>query len=210
MQSLMKAFPSKTLALILSMSGLLLVNGQAQAQMYKWVGPNGKVVYSDTPPPANAKKLASKNFETNSSVSTANLPPELAAVVSKNPVVLYTAPNCGACNEGRNLLRQAGIPFIEKTVKTNEDVDKLMQVSGDTALPYMQINQSKFKGLESNEWRAALTAAGYPETSKLPKDYRYPDPEPAAPPVPGEKKNPDAKPQEAPKPKSTSSNGIRF
>lgn len=210
MQTLFKAKTTTRLSIAMSLSCLFLVCNLAQAQMYKWVGPNGKIVYSDTPPPANAKKLASKNFEASSNVSTANLPPELATVVSKNPVVLYTAPNCAACNEGRNLLRQAGVPFTEKTVKTNEDVDKLMQVSGDTALPYMQINKSKFKGLESNEWRSALKAAGYPETSVLPKDYRYSDPEPAAPQVPGEKKNADAKPQEAPKPKSTSSNGIRF
>ena len=95
--------------------------------------------------------------------------------MSKNPVTLYTAPSCNACNEGRNLLKQAGIPFNEKNrKKTNEDVSKLSQVSGDTSLPLLIINRSKFKGLDSTEWRNALSAAGYPETNKLPKTIVIP------------------------------------
>lgn len=210
MQKSLNVTTSLSLALAINLLGLALISKDAQAQMYKWVGPNGKIVYSDTPPPANAKKLGSKSLESSNSLSTSNLPPELAAAINKNPVTLYTAPNCGACNEGKNLLKQAGIPFTEKTIKTNDDVDKLKQVSGDTTLPFLQINKSKFKGLDSNEWRSALTAAGYPETNMLPKDYRYPEPEPAAPQVATENKNSDVKPQEAPKPKSTSPTGIRF
>lgn len=180
------------------------------AQAYKWVDANGKTVYSDTPPPANAKKVTSKTFDTGSTLSTANLPSDLAAAVKKNPVTLYTAPNCGACNEGRGLLKQAGIPFTEKTVKTNADVDKLNQVSGDTSLPLMLINTSKFKGLDIVEWKAALAAAGYPETNKLPKDYRYPEPEPAAPQVASDNKATETKAPEPLKPKTSSPTGIRF
>ncbi len=210
MQKLFDVKPGTCLQIMLGLLTPLLLSAHAHAQVYKWVGPNGKVVYSDTPPPANAKKLASKNIESSSSVSTANFPPDLAAAVNKNPVILYTAPNCGACNEGRNLLKQAGIPFVEKTVKTNEDVSKLNQVSGDTALPFMQISKAKFKGLDAVEWRAALNAAGYPETNKLPKDFKYPDPEPAAPPTLNENKQVETSTPELPKPKSSSASGIRF
>ncbi|TXI89556.1 MAG: glutaredoxin family protein [Burkholderiaceae bacterium] len=203
---------SRSLNALLCLIGVSasLVTGYANAQAYKWVDANGKTVYSDTPPPPSVKKVTTKNFDTGSNVSTANLPPELAAAVTKNPVTLYTAPNCGACNEGRNLLKQAGIPFTEKTVKSNADVEKLSQVSGDTSLPLMIINKSKFKGLDSTEWRNALNAAGYPDTNKLPKDYRYPEPEPAAPPVAGENKTTDNKAAEQAKPKTTSPTGIRF
>ncbi|WMW82135.1 glutaredoxin family protein [Undibacterium cyanobacteriorum] len=189
-------------------AGLLTSNAFAQA--YKWIDANGKTVYSDTPPPPSAKKVATKSFDTGSSINTANFPSDLAAAVSKNPVTLYTAPNCGACNEGRSLLKQAGIPFTEKTVKTNDDVNKLSQVSGDTSLPLLIISRSKFKGLDAVEWKTALAAAGYPETNKLPKDYRYPEPEPAAPPVVNENKAADTKAAEPLKPKSSSASGIRF
>jgi hypothetical protein len=36
---------------------LMLLAVQAQAQLYKSVGPDGKITYSDTPPQANQKLL---------------------------------------------------------------------------------------------------------------------------------------------------------
>ena len=181
----------------------------AQAQMYKWIGADGKTVYSDTPPPANAKKLGTKALDSVANISNVKLPDTLAAAVAKNPVTFYSAPNCGACNEARTMLKQSGIPFFEKTITTTEDVNKLKQVSGDTQLPFMLINRTKFSGYESQEWRAGLSAAGYPETNILPKDYRYPDPEPAAPP-PVTNAPQDDTPKLVPRAKSSSPTGIRF
>lgn len=88
------------------------------------------------------KKLGTKVLDNSANISNVKLPNELAAAVAKNPVTFYSAPNCGACNEARNMLKQNGIPFIEKTVKSSEDVDKLKQVSGDTQLPFMLINKN--------------------------------------------------------------------
>lgn len=200
---------TKTLASFILISTLFLMS-PVHAQMYKWVGANGKIVYSDTPPPANAKKLNSKSIETGSSLSSANLPPELQAAVSKNPVTLYSAPSCAACNDGRTMLKQNGIPFIEKTVKTNEDIDRLKQVSGDTQLPVIFVNKSKFFGFDATEWRAALTAGGYPESSALPKDYRYPEPQSISPAPVNANKDDATKPSETVKPRTASPTGIRF
>ena len=198
--------------LCISAAAMLSLTQHASAQMYKWIGANGKIVYSDTPPPANAKKLGTKAMENNANVSNVRLPFELAAAVAKNPVTFYSAANCNICNEARNMLKQNGIPFAEKTIKSQEDIDKLKQVSGETQIPLMLINKSKFSGFETTEWRTALSAAGYPETSLLPKEYRYPDPEPAAPaPAPASGSKPvDTTPKEVPRPKSTSATGIRF
>lgn len=197
--------------LIVSFTAMLGLSQNASAQMYKWVGANGKIVYSDTPPPANAKKLGTKALENNANASNVRLPYELAAAVAKNPVTFYSTPNCGACNEARNMLKQNGIPFAEKTIKSQEDIDKLKQISSDALIPLMLINKSKFSGFETTEWRKALSAAGYPETSMLPKDYRYPEPEPAAPVVASAPTKPtDTTPKEVPRPKSTSAAGIRF
>ncbi|WP_395004828.1 DUF4124 domain-containing protein [Undibacterium sp.] len=189
---------------------LFALNPVAHSQMHKWVDANGKVVYSDTPPPPNAKKLGSKAMDNAPRVSNVRLPLELAAAVAKNPVTLYTAKNCAACNEARNLLKQNGIPFLEKTVESRSDIDKLKQVSGDTSIPFLLINTTKLSGFHSIDWRAALSSAGYPETNMLPKEYRYPEPEPAAPPVVDASKPIDNTPKEAPRPKSTSPTGIRF
>ncbi len=187
-----------------------LLGSNALAQMYKWVGANGKIVYSDTPPPANAKKLASKSMEASSSLSSIKFPPELQAAVSKNPVTFYSTSSCDACNAARAMLKQNGIPFLEKTIKTNEDIERLKQVTGDTQLPLIFVNKAKFLGFDATEWRTALTAGGYPETSILPKEYRYPEPQSISPaPVNGNKEE-AAKPSDTVKPRTASPTGIRF
>jgi glutaredoxin len=189
--------------------------GNAEAQLYKWVGADGKVTYSDTPPPTSAKQLNTKASNSGGS-SSAPLPFELAAAVTKNPVTLYTFAECTPCNDGRALLKKRGVPFTEKTIKTSEDSARLKQISAQEQLPLLIISNSKFTGFDNQQWEQALSQAGYPETSRLPKDYVYPTPEPAAPlaePKPDEVKKdvipnkPVPKPQP---PKKANDAGIRF
>jgi glutaredoxin len=198
---------------IFALVSLASITSLAQAQTYKWIGPNGKMVYSDTPPPANAKKLISKSMDGAGQPSNVKLPPDLEVAVRKNPVTFYATVSstpCAACNEARAMLKQNGIPFVEKTIDTKDDVEKLRQVSGDTQLPLLLVSRAKFAGFDPVEWRTALSTAGYPETSILPKDYRYPAPEPAAPPAPTENKEKTEKPSEQVKPRTASPTGIRF
>ncbi|CAN5828417.1 hypothetical protein BH11PSE12_BH11PSE12_14540 [soil metagenome] len=180
----------------------------AHAELYKWVGADGKVTYSDVPPPSNARQVETKSMS--SDATAVSLPAELAAAVAKNPVTLYAAPSCTPCNEGRALLKQLGIPFSEKIVVSNEEIAKLKQISGEAQLPALIIRNSKFRGFDSAEWRTALESAGYPETSKLPKEYRYPPAESAAPATKKTIEKPAEKEPATPKLKPSLEPGIRF
>ncbi|MBC3918755.1 glutaredoxin family protein [Undibacterium sp. CY18W] len=198
-------------SLLPALLSALSFSANAQAQMYKWVGPDGKVTYSDQPPPSGKIKVEKKSYS--DSPDLGNLPPELAAVVAKNPVTLYSTNNCAPCNDSRNFLKTNGVPFNEKTISNNADLDKLKQVSGDSQLPFMIIANVKFHGFNTEDWKKALSNAGYPATSKLPKDYRYPAAEPAAPVVATAAKDAAAPPKPAtplPPQKPTQDNGIRF
>lgn len=53
----------------------LLANAPVNAQVYKCVDKDGKVQYSDIPPPADAKCAASKKIDTRVSSSPLDLPP---------------------------------------------------------------------------------------------------------------------------------------
>ena len=161
---------------------LLCTAGANAQQMYKWVGPDGKITYSDTPPPSTVKQVEKKSASFGG-VSVANLPFELAETVRNHPVTLYSAPQCAPCDAGRALLTSRGIPFAEKTVTTNEDIEKLRQAASDAQLPLLIVGRNKQKGFESTGWTASLNTAGYPTTSRLPASYRNPPPEAAAPPV---------------------------
>ena len=203
------AFAKKSVFLnSLLLTSILGIACSSQAQMYKWVGPDGRVTYSDQPPPANVKKVETKSL----SARTINVkfPAELEKAVNTSPATLYTTSSCTPCDQARNLLKQRGIPFTEKTISSNDDIAKLKKETGDSQLPSLLLGSKKFLGLTTDEWQAGLTLATYPESNKLPKEYRYPAPEPLAPPKPQpEKKMTEAK-QELPKPKESSVSGIRF
>ena len=163
----------------LLMLALLVCSAGAHAQLYKWVGPDGKVNYTDTPPPANVKQVEKKAAVSGGAAYT-GLPYELAELAKNYPVTLYSGPKCAPCDAGRKLLNARGIPFTEKTVASNEDIEQLKQAGGDS-LPLMLIGRNKQVGFQQSAWDAALSAVGYPESSKLPKSFSNPKAEPAAP-----------------------------
>jgi glutaredoxin len=159
----------------------LLGTAGAHAQLYKWVGPDGKVSYADTPPPPSAKQVETRPLQGSGGINTAGLPYDLSEAVKGSPVTLYTTVNCIPCDEGRKLLAERGVPFNEKTVTSNDDFAQFKKIAGDGQLPFLLVGRSKERGFEASAWNAILTSAGYPSTSKLPKAYRNPSAEALAP-----------------------------
>ncbi len=158
---------------------LLLATAAAQAQLYKWSDAGGKIHYSDTPPPASAHKVEQKAIGSDT-VSTGGMPYALAEAVKNHPVVLYTTPKCEACEQGRALLHRRGVPFTEKTVVSSEDIAKLREAGGEQQLPLLKVGRSKQHGFEPGAWNAMLSAAAYPESNQLPKQYKHKPAEAAA------------------------------
>lgn len=166
-----------------SVLALLLAASAAHAQLYKWIGPDGKVTYSDVPPPKTASRVEQKDIAggAGGAADTAGLPYELAQAARNHPVTLYAGDKCEPCDEGRSFLKQRGVPFAEKTVTNNEDIARLKQLTSETRLPVLTVGRNKQAGFDAGAWGPALSAAGYPETSMLPKTYRQPAAEAAAP-----------------------------
>jgi len=156
----------------------------AQAQ-YKYIGPDGKVVYSDQPPPPNAKVLEKKGPGSGSSSGGGELPFALQKAVKSAPVTLYTAGNCGAaCTEARSYLNKRGVPFAEKTVNTADDAVKFKKDLATDQLPVMTVGSTKQVQWQQDAWATALTAAGYPADNQLPQGYKNPGPVAMAPAAP--------------------------
>jgi glutaredoxin len=163
-------------ALIFLAGGMLAPLAHAQ-QVYRIVGPDGKVTFSDqAPPAASTAKVSAANGRPAAGVAVASLPFELKQVASKYPVTLYSGDNCVPCGAGRSLLTSRGIPFTERTVTTAEDAQALQRLSGDASLPFLTIGSQQLKGFSDAEWTQFLNAAGYPTSSVLPTSYRAPAP----------------------------------
>lgn len=155
---------------------LLVTAGIAQSQgIYKIVGPDGKVTFSDKPPTAAQGTVGTATPVTpGSSTTGGDLPFELRQVVSKYPFTLYTSAQCAPCDSARTMLKSRGVPFSEKTIATAEDSEALQRLSGEATLPYATLGAQKLKGFSDTEWTQFLDAAGYPKNPMLPKSYRYP------------------------------------
>ena len=144
-------------------------------QVFRIVGPDGRVTFSDKPPvEANARLAPVVPQGGGGSSNGAVLPFELRQVASKYPVTLYTASKCVACGAGRAYLSSRGIPFTEKTVVTAEDAEALQRLAGDLSIPLLTVGGQQIKGYSDSEWGQFLDAAGYPAKSALPASWRNP------------------------------------
>lgn len=166
--------PVFRLSALTLLASVLLPPAAAQG-VYRIVGPDGKVTFSDQPPPATTPARPSGSVTASaSSGAGSQLPFELRQVSSRFPVTLYTGRECAPCNSGRNLLNARGIPYSERTVDTFQDGEALKRLSGETSLPFLTIGNQRIKGYSDSEWTQFLDAAGYPRQSALPSNYRRP------------------------------------
>lgn len=145
--------------------GLSLVATSAVAELYKWVGKDGKTTYSDTPPPADAKKVEKKRL--NDRVSEGDgLGFASQNAMKKFPVSLF-ATDCGEpCDKGKALLAKRGVPHTVKNPEKNiVDGNELKKLVGALEVPSLQVGKSGIKGFNESAWNAALDAAGYPKSA---------------------------------------------
>ncbi len=153
-----------------------------QAQQYRWTDANGRVHYTDTPPPARAKDVEKKNL--NAGKPGVGPEPYALQVARKNaPVKLYTAPDCLVCNEARQMLNKRGIPFAEISITEAKQLEELKNLSGGTTVPVMLVGGSVERGYEAGAYNLSLDSAGYPKAGVLPPRDQ-PAPPPPKPPVP--------------------------
>lgn len=160
---------SSAALLLAALAALPWAGAQAQ-QVYRIVGPDGKVTFSDRAPDTQTAPASVGNAAAAS--AGAGLPFELREVANRYPVTLYTGNDCTPCVSARNLLVNRGIPFTERTVNTNEDIAALQRISGSNSLPFGSIGAQQLSGFSDAEWTQYLDAAGYPKQSQLPATYR--------------------------------------
>ncbi len=150
----------------------LLAAAAVQAQqVYRSVGPDGKVTFTDRAPDT---QTAPSNVRSGGAGAQSGLPYELQQIASRYPVTLYTGKDCPPCASARSLLTARGIPFTERTVSTNEDIDAFKRLTGGTSLPFGAIGRQQLTGFSESEWTQYLDLAGYPKQSQLPPSYRRP------------------------------------
>ena len=139
----------------------------AQAQLYRWTDESGKVHYTDTPPPAGARNVEKKGSPRPGVAepgSAAQQSYALQQAVKNFPVTIYTYRDCGdPCKKGLALLKKRGVPYTEKVVAKQDEIDELTKLAGAPGVPVMVVGVAIQKGYGEQGWSETLDTAGYPK-----------------------------------------------
>jgi glutaredoxin len=146
--------------------------------LFKVVGPDGRVTYTDRAPGPAEGRMQPVSKETGRA-SDLQLPYALRQVASRFPVTLYTAVDCGdACTMARSFLSRRGVPYAERTAKTTEEREAWERIVGGTQAPTLTVGSQSLRGFAPAAWDETLDVAGYPKSSLLPASWQPPAPVP--------------------------------
>lgn len=154
----------------------LLASSLPALALYKVVGPDGSVTYTDRPPITTTARITTlgRGSGDGSSGADGELPFDLRQVVGRYPVTLYTTNDCPPCDSGRQVLQQRGVPYAERRVSNDDDAAALERAVGGRTVPALTIGSQALRGFSQTDWSSYLDAAGYPRESKLPRGYQPP------------------------------------
>jgi hypothetical protein len=141
--------------------------GATAQSLYRWVDTDGRVHYSDRPPPKEIKKVEQPRLDA-STISTSGLSYAAQEAARHFPVTLYTAPDCSAeCAQAREFLAARGVPFREQSIVGAEDAAAFRKALGTDKLflPSLTVGSQKSQGFEEGSWGGLLDAAGYPRSA---------------------------------------------
>jgi glutaredoxin len=119
----------------------------AFAGVYKWTDAQGRVQYSDSPPPAaKATQLRLQTYTGPVEVSR--------AVGTDSGVTIYTTEWCGVCQRAKAFFKQNGVPFREWDVeKTAYGAIKFKQLGG-SGVPVITVGAEKMMGFDAGRFMA--------------------------------------------------------
>ncbi|MDP2879415.1 MAG: glutaredoxin family protein [Sulfuricella sp.] len=145
---------------------MFAVYSAQSASLYRWVDTDGKVHYTEQPPPPSAARKVEEKTIGTPPADDGQLPYASRLAAKNFPVTLYNS-GCGeACTKAREHLTQRGVPFNEKDAGMPDVQAELKKLIGALEVPVLAVGTvTRLKGYEPGAWNAALDEAGYPKSA---------------------------------------------
>ena len=132
----------------------------AAAGVYKWTDAQGRVHYSDSPPPD--QKAAQVKIKVNSISGPAVVSAfKAGSPAAKERVRLYTTSWCGYCKKAKAQLAGRRVPFDEIDVETSESGQREFASIGGRGVPVILVGGQRMDGFDAGRLDAMLQTAGY-------------------------------------------------
>jgi glutaredoxin len=140
------------------------------------VDKDGRVHYTQQPPPrGSAKSVQQRNLGSSSVIETSTPGYSLQQAMKNYPVTLYTSPGCKeGCPEARDLLAKRGVPFREVSVTDAPSNEALKKATGDNKVPALTVGSLVHVGYQPQAFENALDSAGYPKSAPLARQPSIP------------------------------------
>jgi glutaredoxin len=150
---------------LIIMFALLSLQPAHADDLYRWVDKQGKVHYGDIPEEeADRLNLNVYGTPSASAVEDASLPYATRRAKENFPVTMYVTEYCGdLCKRAHDFLSKRHVPFTEKMLKTQAEIDAFEKLSGSNDIPTLSVGKDWLKGFHSQQWQDELDAVGYPK-----------------------------------------------
>ena len=146
-------------------AAVIAATAAAQAQqVFRYVDKDGRIVYTDRPPPADSKDVQAKRLSPNF-IENNDVPVATAQAMERFPVTLFTFACGTVCQNAEALLNRRGVPFSTVNVEEPKGADMLQKLTGVQQAPVLQVGDKIIaKGFNEARWTTLLDEAGYPKS----------------------------------------------
>ena len=131
----------------------------ADAQVYRWTDGNGRVQYSDKPPPG--VKAAPVESRINSYSGTPTVSGSASAGATRPEIKMYVTDWCGYCKQARAYFVRNGIRHTELDVDKSAAARAEYQGMGARGVPVILVGTQRMNGYSEERLAQMLKAAGY-------------------------------------------------
>jgi glutaredoxin len=132
-------------------------------QIYRVVGADGRVQYTDKPPAgANAAAVKPRiSSYSGEAVVTGSAPAGVKPAQARPEIRMYATDWCGYCRKARAYFARNGIRYTELDVEKSEVARLEYRSMGARGVPVILVGTQRMNGYSEERLAAMLKAAGY-------------------------------------------------
>jgi glutaredoxin len=133
----------------------------ANAQIYRWVDADGRVQYTDKPPPGVKASEVQSRISSYAGAPVVSGTPSPSAGATRPEIRMYATDWCGYCKKARAYFARERIRYTELDVEKSAAARAEYQRLGARGVPVILVGTQRMNGYSEERLAAMLKAAGY-------------------------------------------------
>lgn len=143
---------------IIALCALLACLPASAQQIYRWVDADGRVQYSDKPPPGVKSSPVQQRISSYAGTPTVS---GAAQAGARPPITMYSTEWCTYCRKARDFFARQGLRYTELDVEKSPAARADYQRLGGRGVPVILVGTQRMTGFSEEHMTRMLKAAGY-------------------------------------------------